>query len=210
MLKIGITGGIGVGKSIVCRMFGQLGIPIYDADTRAKWVMLHDRDLKQELTSAFGAEAYSHDGKLNRPYISKIVFNNPERLAQLNGLVHPRVRNDFSNWLEASTGAPYIVKEAALMYESEAWRQVDKMITVYASLEVRMKRLLVRDLNRTEADIQAIIDKQLTEEEKMARADFVVYNDDRQLLIPQVLDLHQQFLALAKLEKIADSPTHKF
>ncbi len=198
MLKIGVTGGIGVGKSIVCRMIGHLGIPVYDADTRAKKVMLHDKDLKQELTNAFGADTYSPDGQLNRPYLSEIVFNNPERLAQLNSLVHPRVRNDFSDWLEANADAPYIVKEAALMYESEAWRQVDKMIAVCAPLEVRMRRLLVRDPHRTAADFQAIIEKQLPEEEKIARADFVVYNDDRQLLIPQVLDLHRQFLAISK------------
>ncbi|QCR24085.1 dephospho-CoA kinase [Pontibacter sp. SGAir0037] len=194
MLKVGITGGIGVGKSIVCRMFEHLGIPVYDADTRAKWVMLHDEPLKHELVQAFGAEAYNEAGELNRSYISGIVFKNPERLAQLNSLVHPRVRNDFSMWVAANQNAPYIIKEAALMYESEAWRQIDKMIAVFAPKDVRIKRLLIRDTHRTEADIQAIMDKQLREEEKMARADYIIYNDDHQLLIPQVLKLHEQLL----------------
>ena len=195
MLKVGITGGIGVGKTVVCRMFELLGAPVYDADTRAKWVMHHDPVLKQELTDAFGPEAYDATGALNRPFISGIVFNNPERLAQLNGLVHPRVRLDFENWAAAHSAAPYLIKEAALMYESESWRQMDEMIAVYAPLEVRLKRLQQRDPHRTEADIKAIISKQLTEEEKMARANHIIYNDEQQLLIPQVLALHQQFLS---------------
>ncbi|WP_114777579.1 dephospho-CoA kinase [Botryobacter ruber] len=193
MLKVGITGGIGVGKTVVCRMFELLGAPVYDADTRAKWVMHHDPVLKQELTAAFGPEAYDATGVLNRPFISGIVFNNPERLAQLNGLVHPRVRLDFEKWAAAHAAAPYLIKEAALMYESESWRQMDEMIAVYAPLEVRLKRLQQRDPHRTEADIKAIISKQLTEEEKMARANHIIYNDEQHLLIPQVLALHQQF-----------------
>ncbi|MFD2246615.1 dephospho-CoA kinase [Pontibacter ruber] len=195
MLKIGITGGIGVGKTVVCRLFQLLGIPVYDADTRAKWVMHHNQILKKELTEAFGADAYNKAGELNRTYLAGVVFNNPERLAQLNGLVHPRVGEDFTDWLKAHAGAPYIIKEAALMYESESWRQMDQIITVYAPMDVRIKRLLQRDPHRTEADIRAIIGKQLKEEEKMKRADYVIYNDDKQLLIPQVLTLHEKFLA---------------
>ena len=197
MLKVGITGGIGVGKTVVARMFELLGIPVYDSDGRAKWVMVNDKALKTELIAAFGPEAYTEDGELNRTYIGSIVFNNPERLQQLNSLVHPHVRYDFFNWVSQHADKPYIIKEAALMYESEAWKQIDKMIAVYAPLEVRLKRLLKRDKHRTEADIRAIISKQLSEEEKMARADFVITNDDLQMVIPQVLALHEQFLKLA-------------
>lgn len=195
MLKIGVTGGIGVGKSVVCRIFAVLGIPVYDADTRAKWVMLHDQALKQELTDAFGPETYTDAGELNRPYLAKTAFNDPEKLAQLNRLVHPHVATDFTNWVEANHTAPYIIKEAALMYESEAWRQMDEIIAVYAPLDVRMKRLLQRDPHRSPQDIEAIIGKQLKEEEKMARAQHIVYNDDQQLLIPQVVKLHGEFIA---------------
>ncbi|WP_242926364.1 dephospho-CoA kinase [Pontibacter vulgaris] len=198
MLKIGITGGIGVGKSIVCRLFELLGIPVYDSDARAKWVMQHDVALKQELQDAFGEEAYTLAGELNRPYLASIVFNNPDRLAKLNALVHPHVGADFSNWAKANAKAPYVLKEAALMFESEAWRQMDKIITVSAPLNVRIKRLKQRDPHRTEAEILAIIGKQLPEEEKMARANYIIHNDDKQLLIPQVLQLHQQFLSLLK------------
>ncbi|MBD1398975.1 dephospho-CoA kinase [Pontibacter sp. JH31] len=195
MLKIGITGGIGVGKTIVCRMFQVLGIPVYDADTRAKWVMQYDLALKQELRDAFGEETYTPAGDLNRTYLASIVFNNPDRLNRLNALVHPHVGTDFEKWVAAHPNAPYVIKEAALMFESESWRQMDEIIVVSAPLNVRLKRLLKRDTHRTEADIKAIISKQLSEEEKIARANHVVFNDDKQLLIPQVLALHQQFLS---------------
>jgi dephospho-CoA kinase len=176
MLKIGVTGGIGVGKSIVCRMFAVLGIPIYDADTRAKWVMRYDEALRQELTDAFGTDSYTADGELNRAYLAKAAFHDPEKLALLNSIVHPHVAKDFTDWAAANSSAPYLVKEAALMYESESWRQMDEIITVFAPMDVRIKRLLQRDTHRTQQDIEAIIGKQLKEEEKMARAQHVVYS----------------------------------
>lgn len=197
MLKIGITGGIGVGKTIVCRMFQQLGIPVYDSDSRAKWVMNQDEELKASLSEAFGLETYSASGELNRSYLGNVVFNNPERLRLLNSLVHPHVKTDFLNWTERQK-APYVIKEAALMYESEAWRQMDQIVAVFAPLPVRIKRILKRDPHRTEADILAIVNKQLQEEEKMARAEHIIYNDDQQLIIPQVLKLHHTFSTSAK------------
>lgn len=197
MLKIGITGGIGVGKTVVSRMFALLGIPVYDSDARAKWVMRHDETLQQELIETYGAEAFTEEGDLNRTYLAKVVFNNPQRLQQLNALVHPHVRNDFFAWIAGHADKPYVIKEAALMYESEAWKQIDRMIAVYAPMDVRIKRLLLRDTHRTEEDIIAIIEKQLSEEEKMKRADDIIYNDDQQLVIPQVLALHEQFLKQA-------------
>ncbi|NEM96270.1 dephospho-CoA kinase [Pontibacter burrus] len=195
MLKIGITGGIGVGKSIVCRLFAILGIPVYDADTRAKWVMHNDQALKEELTEAFGPEAYTEAGELNRTYLAKTAFHNPQKLELLNSLVHPHVGNDFTNWVEANQSAPYVLKEAALMFESESWRQMDEIIVVSAPLDVRIKRILQRDPHRTQEDVEAIIAKQLDEDEKMVRAQHIIYNDDKQLLIPQVLKLHEQFLS---------------
>ncbi|WP_439880961.1 dephospho-CoA kinase [Pontibacter sp. MBLB2868] len=197
MLKVGITGGIGVGKTIVSRIFSLLGVPVYDSDGRAKWVMRHNAVLQQELTGAFGEETFTEEGELNRAYLAKIVFKNPQRLEQLNRLVHPHVRRDFLSWVAGHADKPYVMKEAALMYESEAWRQIDTMIAVYAPMNVRIKRLLLRDTHRTEDDVRAIIEKQLSEEEKMARADHIIYNDDQQLVIPQVLALHAHFLKQA-------------
>ncbi|PKV67111.1 dephospho-CoA kinase [Pontibacter ramchanderi] len=201
MLRIGITGGIGVGKTIVCRVFEVLGIPVYDADTRAKWVMQYDEALKQELQDAFGQGTYTSEGYLNRSYLASVVFSNQERLDQLNALVHPHVGLDFEHWAEANATAPYLIKEAALMFESESWRQMDEIIVVTAPLKVRLKRLLQRDPHRTEADIKAIISKQLSEEEKIARAQHIVYNDGQQLIIPQVVALHEQFLAKSGIAK---------
>ncbi|RDV13797.1 dephospho-CoA kinase [Pontibacter diazotrophicus] len=195
MLKIGITGGIGTGKTVVSRVFALLSVPVYDSDARAKWVMQHDEVLRQELITAYGAEAFTAEGELNRSYLASVVFNNPERLEQLNTLVHPHVRHDFAKWAALHADKPYVLKEAALMYESEAWKQMDQIITVFAPMETRIKRLLHRDTHRTEEDIRNIISKQLSEEERMSRAEHIIYNDDQQLIIPQVLKLHEQLIA---------------
>ena len=196
MLKIGITGGIGTGKSMVSRIFALLNIPVYDSDLRAKQVMAHNPQLKHELIAAFGPETFNEQG-LNRTRLAAIVFPEPEKLTKLNSLVHPHVKQDFINWSEENKNAPYVLKEAALMFETEAYKQVDEMITVFAPLDIRMERLLKRDTHRTETDLKNIIAKQLPEEEKLRRADHVVYNDDSQLVIPQVLKLHEYFLAKA-------------
>ncbi|MBH8570489.1 dephospho-CoA kinase [Microvirga sp. STS02] len=197
MLRIGITGGIGSGKSIVSRLFHALGVPIYDADTRARWVMENDVELRQQLTDAFGPSTYDATGRLNRPVLAGTVFNNPALLAQLNGLVHPHVGTDFERWAEAQAqaGHPYVLKEAALMFEAGSYKQLDRVITVFAPLAVRAARVLRRDPHRSPADVQAIMAKQLSEEEKMARADYVLTNDDVQPLLPQVLTLHAAFSA---------------
>jgi dephospho-CoA kinase len=197
MLKVGITGGIGSGKSVVCQVFALLGVPVYDSDYRAKWVMGHDPVLRQELTRAFGDKVFTAGGHLDRPYLAGLVFNQPRQLALLNSLVHPRVAADFGAWSAAAHQAPYLLKEAALMYESNAHKQVQHIITVAAPEALRVTRVLQRDPHRQPADVQAIIDKQLPEAERQARADFVIHNDDRQLVIPQVLAIHQQLLALA-------------
>jgi dephospho-CoA kinase len=196
MLKIGITGGIGAGKTIICRLFSLLGIPVYDSDFRAKWVMQHDAWLRSELIKVFGEKSYTTSGQLDRPYLANLVFNQPEKLAQLNSLVHPRVKADFTYWLTAQKQVPYILKEAALMFESQAYKQVDKVITVSAPLPMRLARVQNRDPHRSAADIQAIIEKQLSEEERQQRADYIIFNDDQQLVIPQVLALHQTLLQL--------------
>ena len=198
MFKVGITGGIGSGKSIVCRVFALLGIPVYDSDGRAKWVMQHDTILKDQLQQAFGKAVYDANGHLDRPFLSSFVFHQPEKLALLNSLVHPRVKVDFDGWVAAQVNAPYLLKEAALMFESKAHQQVNRVITVSAPLEIRLARVLQRDPHRQAADIHAIINKQLSEEERQQRADYIIYNDDQQLVIPQVLTLHQQLLALSK------------
>ncbi|MBU6119888.1 dephospho-CoA kinase [Hymenobacter siberiensis] len=195
MLRIGITGGIGSGKSIVSRLFHALGVPIYDADTRARWVMENDAQLRAQLIAAFGPATYDAAGRLNRPVLAGTVFNNPGLLAQLNGLVHPHVGTDFERWAvaQARAGHAYVLKEAALLFEAGSYKQLDRIITVFAPLAVRAARVLRRDPHRSAADVQAIMAKQLSEEEKMARADYVLTNDDVLPLLPQVLALHAAF-----------------
>ena len=195
MLRIGITGGIGSGKSTASRLFQALGVPVYDADTRARWVMENDPALRTELLVAFGPTTYDAAGRLNRPALAGIVFNNPTLLTQLNGLVHPRVGLDFERWALAQqqAGHAYVLKEAALLFEAGSYKQLDRIITVFAPLPVRTTRVLRRDPHRTAADVQAIMAKQLSEEEKMQRADYVLTNDDVQPLLPQVLALHATF-----------------
>ena len=197
MLRIGITGGIGSGKSIASRLFHALGVPVYDADTRARWVMENDAALRDELRAAFGADTYDATGRLNRPALAGMVFNNPARLAQLNGLVHPHVGTDFERWatVQQQAGHAYVLKEAALLLEAGSYKQLDRIITVFAPLAVRTARVLRRDPQRSAADVAAIMAKQLSEDEKMLRADHVLVNDDAQPLLPQVLALHAGFLS---------------
>ena len=197
MLRIGITGGIGSGKSIASRLFHALGVPIYDADSRARWLMENDPELRQQLTAAFGSDTYDSVGRLNRPVLAGTVFRNPVLLAQLNALVHPHVGTDFESWAatQAQAGYRYIIKEAALLFEAGSYKQLDRIITVFAPLAVRMVRVLRRDPQRSATDVAAIMAKQLSEDEKIQRADYVLVNDDAQPLLPQVLALHAEFSA---------------
>ena len=192
MLKIGITGGIGSGKTTVCRLFGALGVPVYDADTRARWLMENDPALRRALAEAFGAAVFGAAGGLDRPRLAAAVFGNPPALARLNGLVHPAVGADFAAWVAAqrATGAAYVLKEAALMFESDAWKQLDAVVAVAAPEALRVARVLRRDPQRSAEQVAAIIARQLPEDERVARAQYVLINDDYTPLLAQVLALH--------------------
>ncbi len=195
-LQIGITGGIGSGKSLVCKIFQGLGIPVYDADSHAKGLMTTDGILVSEIKKEFGELSYNLDGSLNRAYLSDTVFNNTEQLKILNKLVHPRVGENYMQWVEQHRNHPYVLKEAALLFESGANQSLDKIITVYAGEELRKKRVLKRDAHRTADQVLAIMENQMPEKEKMRRADYRIKNDESMLLIPQVLDLHQRFISM--------------
>lgn len=195
-LQIGVTGSIGSGKSVVCNIFKTLGVPIYDADTRAKWVMVNDQSLKSSLLEEFGDEAYLETGELNRTYISSLVFNNKNELDKLNSIVHPRVALDYKNWVERNIEYKYLMKEAALLFESDSYQQLDKIIVVTAPESTRINRVLLRDSQRTKEEVQRIIETQLPESKKIERADYVVNNDETRLLTTQILDLHRLFLSM--------------
>jgi len=189
-LKIGITGGIGSGKTTVCRIFEALGIPVYYADERAKWLMAHCAELRASITAAFGAAAYTDEGHLNRAYLADVVFNDSQQLNRLNALVHPAVGKDAAFWHAQQQDVPYTLKEAALLFESGSYQQLDRVITVFAPRELRLQRVMRRDGVSSE-QVQARMARQLPEEEKINRADYVIYNDGRASLVRQVWAIHQ-------------------
>ena len=192
MLKIGITGGIGSGKSTVCRIFEILGIPVFYADDVAKNLMTEDEELKKGIIAHFGSESYLPDGGLNRTHLAGIVFNNDQELEKLNALVHPAVFRAFDAWA-AQQNAPYVIKEAALLFESGSHQMCDQTILVTAPDDLKMKRIMKRDgLSKTE--VQARMAKQMSDEDKKPLASLVLNNNEKELLIPQILQLHQQFL----------------
>jgi len=195
MLKIGITGNIGGGKTTVSKIFEVLGVPVFYADDAAKQVMVTDKELIDGLKSTFGKEAYFDDGTLNRKHIASIVFNDDAELAKLNALVHPAVFRAFDSWVLQSKDAPYVMKEAALLFESTSYKMCDYSIMVTAPLEIRIQRVIKRD-GLSRAEIESRDAKQFSEEKKIQLANYVIRNDDTELVIPQVLALHQQFLTL--------------
>jgi dephospho-CoA kinase len=197
MFKVGITGNIGSGKTTVSKVFELLGIPVFYADDHAKNIMVRDAELIGRIKAVFGNEAYFTDGTLNRKYIAGIVFNNDAELAKLNALVHPATFRAFDSWLALQTAAPYIIKEAALLFESGSYNLCDRTLMVTAPIELRIKRILGRD-NITRAEAESRNAKQFTEDRKIALADDMIRNDETELVIPQVLKLHQLYLSLSK------------
>ena len=197
MLKIGITGNIGSGKTTVSKVFELLGVPVFYADAAAREVMTNDEELIKGVKNTFGTESYFEDGSLNRKYIAGKVFNDPAELAKLNALVHPATFRAFDSWAKSFTEAPYLMKEAAILFESGSYKLCDYSIIVTAPKEIRMQRVIARD-SITITEVESRDARQMPEEEKIKLADFRIKNDDTQLVIPQVLALHQQFSALAQ------------
>lgn len=189
--KVGITGGIGSGKSIICKVFRTLGIPVFDADSEAKRLMTTDAGLVAAIRSAFGDGAYHDDGTLNRGYLADRVFAHEDQLAILNGLVHPVVIRAGEAWAD-SQDAPYTVKEAALLFESGSYRLNDYTILVTAPEAIRTDRVSQRD-GITHEQVRARMAKQWPDEEKARLADFIIVNDGKQAIIPQVLELDKLF-----------------
>jgi len=192
MIRVGITGGIGSGKSTVAKVFEVLGIPVYYADDAAKSIMNEDEELQQKIKIQFGEQVYKN-GQLNRKALADIVFNDPAKLQLLNALVHPATLKDAELWMEKQT-TPYAIKEAALIFESGAQEQLDYVIGVHAPAPLRIQRTIHRDgISRDE--VMARMNKQIDETIKMRLCNFVVTNDEQQLLIPQVMALHQHLLS---------------
>lgn len=191
MLKVGITGGIGSGKTIVCQVFETLGIPVFYADNAAKSLMENDKELITNIKKHFGEDIYINQ-KLNREKLSNIVFGNREKLHLLNSLVHPATIKHGKDWMERQT-SPYIIKEAAILFESGSNKDLDLVIGVFAPKELRIKRVMNRD-HITREKVEERMNKQMDEDEKMQLCNFVIVNDDQEAIIPQVLKIHERLM----------------
>ena len=191
MLKVGVTGGIGAGKSVVCRVFHTLGIPVFNADDTAKQLMETDLALVTAIQSLFGNNIYI-DGKLDRKKLAAIVFEQPALLLQLNALVHPATIAYGNQWMAAQT-SPYVIKEAAIFFESGSYKEMDIMIGVSAPENIRISRAMRRE-GMTREKVMQRIASQMDDTEKMSRCDYVIINDGTTAIIPQVLQVHQALL----------------
>jgi dephospho-CoA kinase len=195
MLKIGITGSIGAGKSTVAGIFKVLGVPVFDADATAKNILNTDSVLREQIAATFGSETYKN-GLLDRKYLATLVFNNPNQLAKLNALVHPATIEAANIWAKhwEEQGCPYILKEAALLFEAGTNVGLDFIIGVTAPVEMRIARVMERD-HVTREEVLKRMQHQLDDTEKMKRCNFVIDNNEVSLVIPQVLALHARFIS---------------
>ncbi|RYF80730.1 MAG: dephospho-CoA kinase [Chitinophagaceae bacterium] len=194
-LKIGLTGGIGSGKTTAAKVFELLSVPVYFADDASKRLYKTDKSLIQKLKAHFGEDIYNED-ELNRSKLASVVFNDPAKLELLNSLVHPPTIRDAQEWMQAQT-TPYIIKEAALLFESGSAEGLDYIVGVYAPKHIRIKRVMDRDQSSRE-EVLSRMNRQINEELKMKLCDYIIDNGEQELVIPQVLMLHQKFLSLAE------------
>jgi dephospho-CoA kinase len=192
MMRIGITGGIGSGKTAVCNIFRGLGIPVYDADTHAKILMSENQAIKCALIDYFGNEVYKN-GTLNKPVLAQIIFSNKAALEFVDNIVHPAVENDFVQWSEIQKNVPYVIQEAALLFERNLYKALDYIITVTCPEELRIQRVMERD-KTTREDVLQRMQHQLPDYDKVRKSDFVVINDNRESLIEQVHKIHLQII----------------
>lgn len=193
MIKIGITGGIGSGKSLVCAVFNKLGVPVYKADDSAKLLMNTNAQIKEKLTAKFGPEVYMHN-TINRPLLAEIIFNNKEALAYVNAAVHPIVATDFEYWCTLHANKQYVIEESALLFESGAYQRMDKIVTVLAPDNLRKQRVMKRD-NITAAKVAQRMSNQMPDGIKAERSNYIIYNDGKLSLIEQILNLHNTFIS---------------
>lgn len=192
MITVGLTGGIGSGKTTVAKMFEELGVPVYNSDERAKDLMQKSPELITAIKELLGDEAYK-DGKLDRAYVSKKVFKNKELLNALNGIVHPAVRKDFISWAEDQS-SNYVIQEAAIIFEIGSQDFYDCIILVTAPKETRINRIMQRDASNTVEGIEARMKNQLSDNKKIESSDYIIQNENLEQTKVQVLDVHRDLL----------------
>ena len=199
MITVGLTGGIGSGKTTVAKQFQAMGIPIYIADDEAKALMLRSKVIRRKLIALFGEKAYK-DNELNKPYLSQAIFNDKTLLERMNDIVHPRVGRHFEKW-KAKQEAPYVIKEAAILFENGSYEYYDYIITVVASEASRIKRVIKRD-GATKEKVQSIIKNQWSDAEKVKKSHFVIENHDLSSTKDQVLAIHKTLLNKSKTKLV--------
>jgi dephospho-CoA kinase len=191
MIKVGLTGGIGSGKSLVARIFNKFGVPVYDSDSATKQLYFSNQELKSELIKSFGSQTYFENGQLNRKYLGELIFSDKSKLELINKIVHPFVKLDFEEWLLKNYQTKYIIKEAAILIESGAYKQVDKIIVVNSPFDLRIKRVIERD-KTTKEEVVKRMSNQLPNKKLLSFADFIVENNEENLLLPQLINIHNQ------------------
>ena len=192
MYQVGLTGGIGSGKTLVCSVLEKLGVPVYYADVEARRLMNGDQDVSKQIVELFGRETYRR-GFLDRVFLAQRVFGYPEMLAKLNAIVHPAVRNDYSLWVLRQHDVPYVVEETAILFESGANRLFDRSVFVYAPEVVRISRVMQRD-RVEEKGVRRRMMHQMDEKEMKELADDIIINDGKEMLLPQIIWIHQEIL----------------
>lgn len=197
-LKVGITGGIGSGKSLVCQIFKVLGIPVYHSDDRAKSLMTTDKDVVKKIYDNFGEDAYLPDGNLNREFLARTVFSDKKKRKKINSIVHPAVADDFQQWSMDHGKFPFVIKEAALLVDSGSYKSLDYLISVIAPMDLRIERVLKRDNHRTREQVESIINGQLDDQILISHSQFVISNDNKVLLLPQVIEIHEKLISLTQ------------
>jgi dephospho-CoA kinase len=188
MIKVGITGGIGSGKTTACKVFETLNVPVFYTDDVAK-KLYSESEIMHQVITLLGADVYEND-QLIYNKVAKIVFADKEKLQGLNKIIHPAVAEKFAMWIETQGNKKYVLKEAAILFESGAYKQLEKTITVIAPIEKRIKRVMLRD-KVSSAELEKRIKAQWTDEERIRKSDFIINNDEENLLIPQVLKIHE-------------------
>ncbi len=193
MIRVGLSGGIGSGKTFIAEIFSHLGIPTYYSDERTKLLYQTNSELKSALIALFGHQVYLPSGIIDKDFLRQIIFNNTEKRESLNRLVHPFVITDFNEWCLQQTNVPYILKESALLFETGLFQQLDKTILAVAPEDLKIKRLTKRD-NLSPIEIKKKMVTQMQDTEKEKFADFVIINDEKKLILPQVITIHKQLL----------------
>jgi dephospho-CoA kinase len=192
VLKLGVTGGIGSGKTSVCRIFKILGIPVFSADPEARDIMEHDENIIESINAIVGRDLYRNGG-LDRSVLANLIFNDSTLLESVNELVHPVVFKHFDEWMHKQD-APYVIMEAAILFESGGNRYVDRVATVVAPVEERINRVMLRN-NLSREQIQERIKNQMTDEERIKRSDYIINNSEKDMIIPSVIEIHQSMLS---------------